>query len=77
MENETQENYWDYMGRRLREDNKTHVATVEADSNGELFLPIPVELLNRMGWDFGDTLIWEENFDGRKRTSYTLRKKDT
>ena len=76
MENETQENYWDYMGRRLKEE-KPHTVTVEADDDGELFLPIPVELLNQMGWDFGDTLIWEENFDGHKISSYTLRKKDT
>ena len=76
MEKETQENYWDYMGRRMKEDNKTHTVTVEADDNGELFLPIPVELLNQMGWDFGDTLIWEENF-GRISKTYTIRKKDT
>ena len=75
MENETQENYWDYMGRRLKEE-KTHTVTVEADDNGELFLPIPVELLSQMGWDFGDTLIWEENFD-RIQNTYTIRKKDT
>ena len=73
MENKTQENYWDYMGRRLKEE-KTHTVTVEADDNGELFLPIPVELLNQMGWDFGDTLIWEENFD-RTQNTYTIRKK--
>jgi len=75
QEHETQENYWDYMGRRLKEE-KTHTVTVEADDNGELFLPIPVELLSQMGWDFGDTLIWEENFD-RIQNTYTLRKKDT
>ena len=60
---------------RLKEE-KTHTVTVEADDNGELFLPIPVELLSQMGWDFGDTLIWEENFD-RIQNTYTLRKKDT
>tara|TARA_B100001093_G_scaffold71283_1_gene61903 strand:+ start:569 stop:799 length:231 start_codon:yes stop_codon:yes gene_type:complete len=75
QEHETQENYWDYMGRRLKEE-KTHTVTVEADNNGELFLPIPVELLSQMGWDFGDTLIWEENFDRTQKT-YTIRKKDT
>ena len=75
QEHETQENYWDYMGRRLKEE-KTHTVTVEADDNGELFLPIPVDLLNQMGWDFGDTLIWEENFDRTQKT-YTIRKKDT
>jgi len=61
------------MGRRLKEE-KTHTVTVEADDNGELFLPIPVDLLNQMGWDFGDTLIWEENFDRTQKT-YTIRKK--
>jgi hypothetical protein len=38
----------------------SYEVTVEADSNGELILPLPVELLSQMGWDDGDTLLWEE-----------------
>jgi hypothetical protein len=46
--------------------------TLEEDENGDLLMPIPTELLAQMGWDEGDTLIWEDAFDG----SYSLRKKD-
>jgi hypothetical protein len=46
--------------------------TLEEDENGDLIMPIPTELLAQMGWDEGDTLIWEESFNG----SYSLRKKD-
>ena len=48
QEHETQENYWDYMGRRIKED-RPMIVTVEADEEGNLVLPIPVELLNQMG----------------------------
>lgn len=33
---------------------------VQQDENGELFFEFPDELMNQMGWDVGDTLIWEE-----------------
>jgi len=45
---------------------------LEEDEHGNLVMPIPTELLGQMGWDEGDTLLWEESFNG----SYTLRKKD-
>ena len=35
---------------RLEEDLET----------GDLILPIPDDVLNQMGWDIGDTLLWEE-----------------
>lgn len=35
--------------------NNTYNETVE----GELILPIPVELLSQMGWDETTTLEWE------------------
>ena len=28
-----------------------------------LVLPLPTELLNQMGWDIGDNLVWSDNFD--------------
>ena len=73
-ENETQETYWDYMGRKLREGTPPNIVKVEADADGNLVLPIPSELLNQMGWDIGDTLIWNENFNGYTK-SYSIRKK--
>ena len=39
----------------------------------ELTLPIPTDLLNQMGWDIGDNLVWEESMPG---TSYTLPSPD-
>jgi hypothetical protein len=47
--------------------------TVEEDPDTkELVLPLPTDLLNQMGWDFGDSLIWDDNHDG----SWTLKKVD-
>ena len=40
---------------------KTYTVKLEEDPNtGDLILPIPTELLNQMGWDIGDDLIWNE-----------------
>ena len=39
--------------------NKTYIETVEENEEGELILPIPVELLSQMGWDETTTLEWE------------------
>jgi len=47
-----------------------YTVPVDADSNGELFLSFPDALLNQVGWDVGDKLIWEELPDG----SYMIRK---
>jgi hypothetical protein len=34
---------------------------IELDSNtGEMILPFPKELVDAMGWNVGDRLIWEE-----------------
>ena len=38
---------------------------------GELVMPIPTDALNQLGWEFGDTLIWEDVQDGR----WSLRRK--
>lgn len=51
-----------------------YTITLETDpKSGELILPFPPELLNQMGWDIGDTLIWEEVDQGK---SYSIRKKE-
>jgi hypothetical protein len=37
--------------------------TIEVQENGktkELFIEFPPDALNQVGWDVGDTLIWEE-----------------
>ena len=36
---------------------------IEVQQNGEtkeLFIEFPPDALNQVGWDLGDTLIWEE-----------------
>ena len=49
-----------------------YTVTLETDpETGDLVMPFPPELLNQMGWDLGDTLIWEEVDQG-----FSLRKKD-
>jgi len=34
------------------------------DSDGNIILPLGVELCNEMGWQMGDNLIWIDNSDG-------------
>lgn len=54
--------------------NKSWVVTVEEDpATGDLILPIPQDLLNQVGWDFGDTVIFEDHENG----SWGLKKKET
>lgn len=55
-----------------KEDILEYTVKVEEDPDtGDLVLPLPTELLNQMGWDFGDTLIWDDNQDG----TFSLSKK--
>ena len=56
----------------IDEMDKYTVKLEEDPETGELVLPIPVELLNQMGWDDGDTLLWEEMSNG----SYSIKKKE-
>ena len=49
--------------------------TIQIQKDGktqELFLEFPQECIDQVGWDIGDTLIWEE-LDGG---SWSIRKKD-
>ena len=52
-------------------EQKFTVTLAEDPETGELIMPLPTELLNQMGWDFGDTLIWNDQEDG----TFTLKKK--
>jgi hypothetical protein len=49
--------------------DKKYTLEVQQDSNGEYFFEFPAELLNQVGWDIGDELLWEE-VDG----GWTIRK---
>lgn len=46
---------------------------IEADSDGELMLTFPDELMDALNWQPGDTVTWEDNEDG----TWTLTKKKT
>jgi len=56
-----------------------YVVTVEEDpETGELILPIPDELMEEMGWQIDDVLVWEDTEmceDHGEYPGYTLRKK--
>lgn len=51
-------------------DDVQYTAQVQTDSDGELLLSFPPDLLNQMGWDIGDKLIWEELPNG----DFSIRK---
>lgn len=52
-------------------DKLTWEATVQEDpETGELVLPLPEDLLAKLGWQEGDELNWINNQDG----SWTLEK---
>jgi len=62
---EQQERYHEYMLRQMREEDEKNRFTLTVEQDGEeLVLPFPVDLLNQMGWDIGDTLLWETTDDG-------------
>ena len=41
------------------------------EGSDELYIELPPDTLNQMGWDAGDIIVWEEQEDG----SFTLTKK--
>jgi hypothetical protein len=45
---------------------------LEKDENGDLILPLNEDILNQMGWDIGDVLIWEELDNG----NWSIKKKE-
>ena len=40
------------------------IVYLEEDSDGELILPLDLDLVDQMGWQIGDTLKWIDNDDG-------------
>ena len=53
----------------------TNSWTIEVQENGKtkaLFIEFPQDALNQVGWDVGDTLIWEELDHG----AWSIKKKD-
>ena len=52
--------------------NKWTVQVERESETGELLLPLPVDMLNQMGWASGTDLWWIDNNDG----SYTVTDKN-
>jgi hypothetical protein len=40
------------------------VTTIEDPETGDIILPFPPELLEKMNWKEGDTLVWNASSDG-------------
>jgi len=50
-----------------------YTITIEEDpETGELMLPFSDELMNQLGWNIGDTIIWTDLKNG----SWSLTKKE-
>ena len=55
-----------------RVNDKKWILTVQENGKTkELFIEFPADALNQVGWDIGDTLIWEELDHG----AWSIRKK--
>lgn len=54
-------------------DNNWIITVQENGKDKELFIQFPEEAMNQMGWHEGDTLIWEEESNGR----FKITKKET
>jgi hypothetical protein len=52
------------MSKKSDEKISWEVQTFEDEETGDLILPIPPELLERMGWREGDTLNWDQDKQG-------------
>jgi bifunctional DNA-binding transcriptional regulator/antitoxin component of YhaV-PrlF toxin-antitoxin module len=52
--------------------NNVYEAPVEVDSDGDLILVFPDELLAAMDWNEGDTLVWTQNDD----ETWTLKRNE-
>jgi len=48
-------------------------APIATDSNGELILEFPDDMMEQLGWEVGDNLLWEQLDDGK----WSLRKIET
>lgn len=50
---------------------KRWTGIVKEDEHGDQYLVFPEDLMERVDWDEGDTILWHDNGDG----SFTLTKK--
>jgi hypothetical protein len=53
------------MSKRNQDDVSYEVITQEDPDTGDLLLPLPQELLDKMGWREGDQIEWKIDTQGR------------
>ena len=56
----------------MTEETRYTIKLIEDPETGDLILPLTSDILNQVGWDEGDTLLWEELPNG----SFSLTKKE-
>ena len=56
----------------MNDQTRYTIKLIEDPKTGDLILPLTSDILNQVGWDEGDTLLWEELPNG----SFSLRKKE-
>ena len=42
----------------------SYYVELEEDANGDLFLPLPDEVIELLGWEMNDLLTWDLKGDG-------------
>ncbi len=52
------------MSKRNQDDVSYEVITQEDPDTGDLLLPLPQELLDKMGWREGDQIEWKIDTQG-------------
>lgn len=52
-------------------ENKMATVRLETDDEGNVILPLTDPIFADLGWEVGDTILWEDNGDG----SWTMSKK--
>jgi hypothetical protein len=53
------------MSKRNQDDVSYEVITQEDPDTGDLLVPLPQELLDKMGWREGDQIEWKIDTQGR------------
>ena len=57
-------------------DDQTYFSTIRQNLDGDLYVAIPVEIVEEMGWDTGDSVEWAETTvyedDGDESVGFTL-----
>jgi AbrB family looped-hinge helix DNA binding protein len=53
------------MNRKITDEHSYEVITQTDDATGDILMPIPQEVLDKLGWKEGDDLAIDKDADGR------------